>query len=161
MNKKNIDAINIKKLECSNESISQFIHELTQPLIVINTYINACIHRLQENKIDHPQLLEMMINIKNHSFMLGHIILEMVYKYLNQSSNATQKIIPQITLLTPREQEVMNLIIEGKYNKEIASDLNISISTVEAHRSSIMEKFQAKNLAHLFKLYYIGPSLDN
>lgn len=82
-------------------------------------------------------------------------LLETIYKCFNQQP---EKIKPRssekINLLTQREKEVMNLIVEGKYNKEIAYELNISISTVEAHRSRIMDKFDAKNLAQLIKAFY-------
>jgi two-component system response regulator TtrR len=59
--------------------------------------------------------------------------------------------------LTNREQEVMNLILDGKYNKRIAYELDISISTVEAHRARIMTKLNAKNLAQLIKNYFHIP----
>jgi len=64
---------------------------------------------------------------------------------------------PRLNFLTKREQEVMNLILDGKFNKQIADELKISISTVEAHRSRIMVKFQAKNLAQLIKNYFNIP----
>lgn len=82
------------------------------------------------------------------------MLLEAIYKNLHRSTEKVKKSSPSMALLTQREQEVMALIIEGKYNKEIAADLNISISTVEAHRSHIMDKFQAKNMAQLIKAYY-------
>jgi len=43
-------------------------------------------------------------------------------------------------LLTPREREVLQLVAEGKSNKEVAQLLNLSVYTVETHRSNIMEK---------------------
>lgn len=45
-----------------------------------------------------------------------------------------------IDLLTPREREILQLIAEGKTNKDIANQLNLSVYTVEAHRSRVMEK---------------------
>lgn len=93
--------------------------------------------------------IEFIVKPINHQALL-----EIVYQYLSQPTNILEKKSPQVALLTSREQEVMDLIAEGKYNKEIASDLKISISTVEAHRSRIMEKFQVKNLAQLIKKYY-------
>lgn len=80
-------------------------------------------------------------------------LLEIVYKYLTPPK-VKKETIPKTISLTPREQQVMQLITEGKYNKEIAYELKISISTVEAHRSNIMDKYQAKNLAQLIKMYY-------
>ena len=52
-------------------------------------------------------------------------------------------------LLTSREMEVLQLIAEGGMNKEIASDLGISIKTVEKHRSSLMEKLDIHDTAGL------------
>jgi FixJ family two-component response regulator len=54
--------------------------------------------------------------------------------------------------LTSREIQVLNLIVQGRLNKQIADDLNISIKTVEAHRANLMDKLQADNVADLLKL---------
>lgn len=51
--------------------------------------------------------------------------------------------------LTPREREVMNLVVKGKTNKEIAKELAISYRTVEKHRAWLMERMGAQNLADL------------
>jgi FixJ family two-component response regulator len=51
--------------------------------------------------------------------------------------------------LTPREREVLNMIVEGKPNKTIAATLAISGKTVEGHRAHIMEKLNARNAAEL------------
>src|SRR5699024_8438766 len=48
--------------------------------------------------------------------------------------------------LTEREREILCQIVQGRYNKVIAADLGISVSTVEAHRKKIMEKLCAKSL---------------
>lgn len=55
--------------------------------------------------------------------------------------------------LTPREREVMKMVVNGKLNKQIAHELNIAISTVESHRAHVMEKMQANSLAQLVKIY--------
>ena len=54
--------------------------------------------------------------------------------------------------LTPREREVMKMVISGKSSKEIAHGLDISIKTVEVHRSHVMEKTQTANVAELLNL---------
>ncbi|PLY13946.1 MAG: DNA-binding response regulator [Sedimenticola sp.] len=54
--------------------------------------------------------------------------------------------------LTPREQEVLELVIAGKRNKVIAADLGISQSTVEAHRAKVMEKMEANTLSDLMRM---------
>jgi DNA-binding NarL/FixJ family response regulator len=51
--------------------------------------------------------------------------------------------------LTPREREILQLLAEGKSNKEVASLLNISVNTAEAHRANIMLKLDFRSLAEL------------
>jgi FixJ family two-component response regulator len=51
--------------------------------------------------------------------------------------------------LTPREREVLDLIVAGRLNKQIADDLGISIKTVEVHRARVMEKMGVNSLAEL------------
>lgn len=54
--------------------------------------------------------------------------------------------------LTVRESQVLERIVAGRLNKQIADDLNISIKTVEAHRANIMEKLDANTVADLLKV---------
>ncbi|HOW76888.1 MAG TPA: response regulator [Candidatus Competibacteraceae bacterium] len=58
----------------------------------------------------------------------------------------------RLALLSPREQEVMERVAAGQYNKVIAADLGISISTVEIHRKRVMEKLQATSLSDLIQM---------
>jgi len=51
--------------------------------------------------------------------------------------------------LTPREREILQLLAEGKSNKEVATLLNISVNTAEAHRANIMMKLDFRSLADL------------
>jgi len=54
--------------------------------------------------------------------------------------------------LTPREVEVKDLLLTGKNNKEIADRLGISVRTVEAHRSRILEKMDCRSVVDLIRL---------
>ncbi|MDO5087293.1 MAG: response regulator [Comamonadaceae bacterium] len=54
--------------------------------------------------------------------------------------------------LTGREEQVLERIVAGRLNKQIADDLGISIKTVEAHRANIMEKLGANTVADLLKI---------
>lgn len=54
--------------------------------------------------------------------------------------------------LTPREKEVLDLIVEGKPNKGIAFDLGVSERTVEIHRSRVMRKMEADSLSQLVQM---------
>ncbi len=57
-----------------------------------------------------------------------------------------------LSKLTSREAQVLERIVAGRLNKQIADDLGISIKTVEAHRANIMEKLNANTVADLLKI---------
>jgi FixJ family two-component response regulator len=63
----------------------------------------------------------------------------------------TQRAREMLERLTPREQQVLERIVAGRLNKQIADDLSISIKTVEAHRANIMDKIEARTMADLMK----------
>lgn len=58
----------------------------------------------------------------------------------------------RIAELTPREREVMALVVDGLSNKMIAHRLEIAVRTVEIHRARVMDKTQAKSLAELVRM---------
>ncbi len=58
----------------------------------------------------------------------------------------------RIATLTPRERQIMDLVIIGQPNKNIAADLNVSQRTVENHRASVMKKTRSKSLSDLVRL---------
>lgn len=76
----------------------------------------------------------------------------------NRASQA--EILARLAHLTRREHQVMELVTIGKANKQIASELNVSAKTVEAHRAHVMEKMQAKSLAELVRMSML-VSADN
>ena len=53
--------------------------------------------------------------------------------------------------LTPREKQVMDLVVQGRLNKQIAADLGLSHKTIEVHRAHVMEKMQCRSLAELVR----------
>ncbi|KAB2930799.1 MAG: response regulator transcription factor [Candidatus Contendobacter sp.] len=57
----------------------------------------------------------------------------------------------RLALLSPREWEVLDRVAAGQYNKVIAAELGISLSTVEIHRKRVMEKLQAESLSDLIR----------
>lgn len=85
-------------------------------------------------------------------------LLEATQRCLNKNTeNSLNNIVERINRLTPREKQVMDLVVEGKLNKQIGGLLEISVSTVEVHRANVMKKMEVKTLAELIKkniLYY-------
>jgi two-component system, LuxR family, response regulator FixJ len=84
-------------------------------------------------------------------------LLDAVQRVLSQArevseNNAQRDLVRRrLTSLSSRERQVLDKVIEGKLNKTIASELNISNKTVEAHRARVMDKMQAHNLAELVR----------
>jgi FixJ family two-component response regulator len=71
----------------------------------------------------------------------------------NRSSLALRADVAQrLAALTPRERQVMDMVVDGAANKVIAIDLGLSERTVEIHRAKVMEKMGARSVAHLVKL---------
>jgi FixJ family two-component response regulator len=58
----------------------------------------------------------------------------------------------RLVALTPREREVLPLVVSGKLNKEIAAQLGTSEITIKTHRASLMRKMQAESLVDLVKM---------
>ena len=59
---------------------------------------------------------------------------------------------PPLADLTPREREVMELVVSGLLNKQVGLKLGISEITVKAHRGKVMEKMKADSLADMVKM---------
>ena len=58
----------------------------------------------------------------------------------------------RVSNLTPRERQIMNMIVQGKASKVIAINLGLSQRTVETHRTRIMRKMQSRSLAELVRM---------
>ena len=65
-----------------------------------------------------------------------------------------------LAALTPREQEVMDLVVAGRHNREIAALLHISARTVEVHKARIMQKLQVASIPDLVRLSLVADSPD-
>ena len=58
---------------------------------------------------------------------------------------------PETIELSPREREVMALLLDGKQTKQISEALNLKLTTVSAHKTRIFDKFQVRNVIELFR----------
>ena len=63
-----------------------------------------------------------------------------------------QELQDRYALLTPRERQVMALVVSGLLNKQVGGELGISEITVKAHRGQVMQKMKADSVAHLVKM---------
>jgi two-component system, LuxR family, response regulator FixJ len=125
------------------------IVDVRPPVIIITGHgdVPMAVRAVQAGAVD---FLEKPFNNQAMLDSVHHAI-EMDAKRRGESSRL-QEIEERYHSLTPREKEVLQLVIEGKRNKNIAYDLDISQSTVEVHRSRVMEKMQARTLSDLMRM---------
>ena len=85
-------------------------------------------------------------------------LLDSVHKAIEQDArqrgetSRLSELVEKYESLTPREREVLKLVASGQRNKVIAADLNVTQSTVEAHRAKVMEKMDAHSLSDLMRM---------
>ena len=90
------------------------------------------------------------------------VLLDAVHRALQRDAQARgqamrlAEIQERMGRLTPREREILDLIVAGRRNKVIALDLGISQSTVEAHRAKVMEKLEARSLSDLMRIVLLS-----
>lgn len=75
---------------------------------------------------------------------------------LEEQSLRRDKFARLMESLTQREKEVLDLVVAGRHNREIAELLNISVRTVEVHKSRVMDKLQSDNVPELVRLYLLN-----
>lgn len=85
---------------------------------------------------------------------LRQLVEKMLVEAVRRRSQNERELIGQqkMAKLTPRERQVLERIVSGRLNKQIADDLGISIKTVEAHRASIMDKTASGTVADLMRV---------
>lgn len=92
------------------------------------------------------KLLEAVESLSVHRPYLTPAVTEFVLdRYVNANSGSSDD------RLTPREREVIQLVAEGKGNKEVAAILGTSAKTVETHRANIMHKLNLQSLSDLVR----------
>jgi FixJ family two-component response regulator len=84
-------------------------------------------------------------------------LLRAIDNALRQSSRALSnrveldRIHSRMARLTPREREVLTLLVEGRLNKQVACELGIGEKTIKVHRAHVMEKMEARSLVDLVR----------
>jgi len=89
----------------------------------------------------------------------GQELLDLIQNAVNKNksdrlkSNSQNITLKRLNSLTKREKEVMELVVDGQLNKNIAKQLEISVKTVEVHRASVMNKMSVNSVADLVRMY--------
>lgn len=128
---------------------------ITLPIIFISGHadISTAVRAIREGALDFvekPFEDEQLLDKIQNALELDRI---------ERRELATREEIEQrISTLTPREKEVMEGILEGKLNKIIADDLDISVRTVEIHRANAMHKLEARNSSEMIRMVLSSDS---
>ncbi len=120
--------------------------EVTLPIIVVSGYadVPTAVRSMKGGAIDFVE------KPFNEQMMLERIQLSILEDArLRQKRAQRERAQARLKSLTPREHQVMDLVILGRSNKQIARELDISPKTVEVHRSHVMAKMDAHSLAEL------------
>src|SRR5262249_8587885 len=121
----------------------------TLPIIMITAYgdVPMAVRAMQDGALDFLQ-----------KPFGDRALLERVEVALSRDRDAYAAAVAQadvderIASWTPRESEVMALVVAGRANKVIATELGVTSKTVEAHRAHVMQKMRARSLAELVQL---------
>lgn len=121
----------------------------TLPIIFITGHgdVNMAVSTMKKGAVDFIE----------KPFVLDEIN-PIITRFLDEAYNQMQETLSQqevdglLARLTGREEQVLERIVAGRLNKQIADDLSISIKTVEAHRANIMEKLEVSTVADLMKI---------
>ncbi len=120
------------------------------PTIIITGYgeVTDAVQAMKKGAID---FIEKPFN--------GQYLLDQVHKAIAEDAQIRKKqaqqqvVLASLALLTPREREVIDLVIAGKANKIIARELGLSMKTVEFHRAHMMQKMKVDSVAELVDLF--------
>ena len=116
----------------------------------------ACGYLLKDSAFDQLVMaIKVIMKGKNY---ISPIISNLIAEQYVRSSVESGEDEPSLEILTEREKEILSLIAKGQANKNIASKLQISIRTVETHRSRLIHKLGIKTAAGLVK-YAISKGL--
>lgn len=132
-------------------------YQLALPIIILTSISNV-------------SMAVMAIKMGAEHFLVkpykGHELLEIIqsavkHNMANQQTLARRHdILHRLEKLTPREREVMHLVVHGKANKQVATELGCSGKTVEVHRARVMDKMEAESLAHLVRMSILAEQAN-
>lgn len=124
-------------------------HSETLPIIFISAHgtVPTAVRAMRRGAVDF-----LMKPFNNHALLdrVGQAVT--TSRELIATQVQRQALAKRLSALSPREREVLDLVVAGQTNKEIARALGISDKTVETHRAQIMRKTRAGSLAELVQL---------
>ncbi len=123
--------------------------DIRLPVIILTGHgdVQVAVHALTAGAVDFIE------KPFNNDLLLGRIQKAVADSVKADSARAKRDTITgRIGLLTPRERQVLDLVVAGETNKGVARRLDISEKTVEVYRAKVMEKMRANSFAALVKM---------
>jgi DNA-binding NarL/FixJ family response regulator len=138
----------IKKATPEIEILVLSGHEETE---LVQTVFDAGIRAYIFKSQARTHLVPGITALLSHKPYLTSKVSEVLFRRFEQQASGQEKESRTEAALTAREREIVQLLAEGRSNKEVASSLAISIKTVETHRASIMRKLNLGSLSDLVR----------
>lgn len=136
----------LKKLQAENCNVPVVILSMHEDLSLVRQALRYGARGfLLKRSVTDELLLAIRAAIKRETYISSILSGELFQELITQTTNDDDEI------LSPREIEVLHLIAEGYTNSEIGQILNISVKTVEKHRSNLMDKLGTHDMAGLIK----------
>jgi FixJ family two-component response regulator len=122
---------------------------LVMPIIVVSAFgdVSSTKRALKSGAFD---FLEKPIHEEQMLRVIEDALAQFDHVKARQAEQASLD--ERIQRLTSREKQILDAVLLGRHNREIAGDLNISVRTVEVYKSRMMEKMQVTRLAELVRL---------
>lgn len=127
-------------------------NDIDMPFIMVSGYgdVETAVNAMKAGAID---FLEKPFNPQHFLSRVSKAINH--HQQIRQRTNIRSQILKCLEMLTGREKEVMDRVVEGLQNKDIAKQLGISVKTVEVHRANVMEKMHANSIVDLVRMSLI------
>ena len=118
------------------------------------------LRRAAEEQIQHQHTLLWELRSRTDSLQDGPRIPQLAETMAPSTLGRRDPSLARFAGLTSRERQVLELVVKGHSNKEIAKFLGIGQRTVETHRAGVMKKIGARSLPELIRLAIVGSSID-
>jgi FixJ family two-component response regulator len=134
---------------------------LTTPIVVVTAFgnVSAATRALKSGAFD---FLEKPVHEEQ---MLG-VIAEALSQFDHVMALQAERLDVEgrLASLTGRERQVLDAVLQGQHNREIAADFGLSVRTIEVHKARVMEKMRVSRIAELIKMFarvdHMVPMLD-
>jgi two-component system invasion response regulator UvrY len=140
----------IEILRHAHHAVRILIHTAISEDEVSIKYLTAGADGFISKSEPFPTIVEALTTVlKGEQYMSSKTQKLLAKNYLKSVSTSNKSL--QKKFITPREAEIIPLLLQGKWTKEIASELGIKWSTVSTHKLSILDKFGVSNVLELYK----------